>query len=194
MTQSLPNPINVLPGMICSATEFFISDNEVKIIQNAKILPFCEISFATQQILNEAINEDLDAKLALHDMHPSSGIKRLEQFTKCRFGGLDFQADIKDGQLQDGEYWPCPNHGNCPHEGILCKLPIYNEQRLTTQDIQLLQLTATNKTNEAIGEEMNLPMGSFHKAKKFLYVKLGIQTKQEGVMISMFLNLIQFYN
>ena len=187
-------PNRMFPGMICSATEFFISDNQVKIIQNSKILPFCEISFATQQILKEAINEALDVKLALHDMHPSSNIKRLEQFAKCRFGGLDFQGDIKDGQLQDGEYWPCPNHGNCPHEGTLCKLPVYNEQRLTKQDVQLLQLTATNKTNEAIGDAMNMPMGSLHKAKKFLYVKLGIQTKQEGVMISMFLNLIQFYN
>ena len=192
MTQTQPNAVTMYPGMVCSATEFFIEKNETKIIQNAKILPFCEISFATQEILKEAINEDLKVKLALHDMHPTSSMKRLEQFAKCRFGGLDFQGDIKDGQLQDGEYWLCPKRGTCPHEGILCKLPTYNNQRLTSQDVQLLQLTATNKTNEAIGEEMNLPMGSFHKAKKFLYVKLGIQTKQEGVFISLFLNLIHF--
>lgn len=191
MTHMLPNPSTFYPGMLCSATEFFISENEVKIIQNSKILPFCEISFATQQILKEAINEELEVKLALHDMHPISNMKRIEQFAKCRFGGLDFQGDIKDGQLQDGEYWPCPNHGNCPHEGILCKLPTYNKQRLTKQDIQLLQLTATNKTNEAIGDEMNLPMGSLHKAKKILWMNLGIQTKQEGVLISFFLNLIR---
>jgi DNA-binding CsgD family transcriptional regulator len=190
MTTTTTN--RMYPGMGCSATEFFLANDEMRIIQNSKILPFCEISFGTQQILQEAINEDLNVKLALHDMHPTSKMKRLEQFAKCRFGGLDFQGDIKNGELQDGEYWQCPNHGNCPHEGILCKLPTYNNQRLTKQDVQLLQLTATNKTNEAIGEELDLPMGSFHKAKKYLYVKLGIQTKQEGVMISMFLNLIQF--
>ncbi len=192
MTHTQSNTVTMYPGMVCSATEFFIENGETKIIQNAKVLPFCEISFGTQQILQEAINEDLNIKLALHDMHPNSSMKRLEQFAKCRFGGLDFQGDIKDGELQDGEYWPCPKRGTCPHEGILCKLPTYNNQRLTSQDVQLLQLTATNKTNEAIGEEMNLPMGSFHKAKKFLYVKLGIQTKQEGVFISLFLNLIHF--
>lgn len=192
MTHTQSNTVTMYPGMVCSATEFFIENGETKIIQNAKVLPFCEISFGTQQILQEAINEDLNIKLALHDMHPNSNMKRLEQFAKCRFGGLDFQGDIKDGELQDGEYWSCPKRGTCPHEGILCKLPTYNNQRLTSQDVQLLQLTATNKTNEAIGEEMNLPMGSFHKAKKFLYVKLGIQTKQEGVFISLFLNLIHF--
>jgi hypothetical protein len=57
--------------MGCSATEFFLANDEMRIIQNSKILPFCEI-FGTQQILQEAINEDLNVKLALHDMHPTS--------------------------------------------------------------------------------------------------------------------------
>jgi DNA-binding CsgD family transcriptional regulator len=192
MTQSTPNAITMYPGMGCSATEFFADGEETKFIQNSKILPFTEVSFSTIQIIDEEIEKDSQIKRELVDMHPDSKIKRIEQFVRCRFGGLDFQGDIKNGQLQDGEYWACPKRGNCKSEGILCKLPTYNEQRLTKQDVQLLQLTATNKTNEAIGEEMNLPMGSFHKAKKYLYEKLGIQTKQEGVMISVFLNLIQF--
>lgn len=190
MTQS--NTLTMYPGMLCSATEFFVDGEQTKFIQNSKILPFSDISFSTIQILDEEIENNPQVKSELFDMHPNSKIKRTEQFIRCRFGGLDFQGDIKNGKLQDGEYWACPNRGNCKSEGILCKLPTYNEQRLTKQDVQLLQLTATNKTNEAIGEEMNLPMGSFHKAKKYLYEKLGIQTKQEGVMISILLNLIQF--
>jgi hypothetical protein len=81
------------------------------------------------------------------------------------FRWIGFSHDIKNGELQDGEYWQCPNHGIALIEGMLCKLPTYNNQRLTKQDVQLLQLTATNKTNEAIGEELNLPMGSFIKPK-----------------------------
>jgi DNA-binding CsgD family transcriptional regulator len=191
MTQISTTTNGMYPGMLCSSTEFFIAENETKIIQSGKILPFCEISLGTIRVLEEAINQDINAKLELHDMHPFSQMKRIEQFARCRFGGLDFAGDIKEGKLQDGEYWNCPKRGSCKSEGILCKLPIYNEQRLTKQDVQLLQLTATNLTNEAIGEKLNLPMGSFHKAKKFLYIKLGIQTKQEGVMISFLLNLIQ---
>lgn len=191
MTTILNTNNGIYPGMLCSSTEFFVSDNETKIIQSGKVLPFCEISFGTLELLKEAINADLSVKLELHDMHPNSEILRVEQFARCRFGGLDFQGDIKEGKLQDGEYWACPNHGNCKSEGILCKLPSFNDQRLTAQDVQLLQMTSTNKTNEVIADELQLPMGSFHKAKKFLYIKLGIQTKQEGVMISFLLNLIQ---
>lgn len=182
---------SMYPGMMDSSTEFFVSQGEVKIIQNSKVLPFCEISSATMQILDEAINNDSQAKIELLDMHPNSKMKRIEQYAMCRFGGLDFQGDIKDGELQDGEYWPCPNHGNCKSEGILCKLPNYNGERLKKEDVKLLQLTATNLTNDVIGEKMNMPMGTLHKFKKQLYQKLNIQTKQEGVMISFWLNLIQ---
>ncbi|MFA9191100.1 hypothetical protein AAGV28_06925 [Flavobacterium sp. FZUC8N2.13] len=189
MTQSNAN--SIFPGMIDSATEFFVSNGEVKIIQNAKILPFCEISSATMQILEETINQDARVKIELLDMHPTSKMKRIEQFAMCRFGGLDFEADIKDGQLQDGEYWECPNHGNCKSEGILCKLPKYNGQRLEKQEVILLQLMATNKTNDSIAHDMDMAMGSLHKLKKNVYDKLGIQTKQEGTMISFFLNLIR---
>ena len=192
MTTNVSNHKGMYPGMLCSSTEFFVSENETKIIQSGRILPFCEISLGTMRVLEEAINEDINVKLELHDMHPFSKMKRIEQFARCRFGGLDFEGDIKEGKLQDGEYWACPHRGTCKSEGILCKLPTYNAQRLTNQDVQLLQLTATNLTNEVIADKMKLPMGSFHKAKKFLYIKLGgIQTKQEGVMISFLLNLIQ---
>lgn len=180
----------IYPGMACSATEFFTDGNEIRIIQNAKVLPFCEISSATMQILDEAINQDKKVKLELFDMHPTSKMKRIEQFAKCRFGGLDFQGDIKDGVLQDGEYWDCPNRGKCKSEGILCKLPNYNGIRLEKKEIQLLQLMSSNKTNDVIAEEMDMPMGSLHKLKKIVYDKLGIQTKQEGTMVSFFLNLI----
>lgn len=184
------NYTKTYPGMLCAATEFFNEGNETKIIQSGKVLPFCEISSATMQLLSEAIHADKEAALALHDMHPDSKMKRLEQFARCRFGGLDFEGDIKNGVLQDGEYWPCPNHGNCAAEGILCKLPNYNGQRLEKQEVKLLQLTATNMTNEVIGEEMEMPMGTLHKFKKQVYQKLNIQTKQESVMISFLLNLI----
>lgn len=179
------------PGMLCSSTEFFVSDGAVKIIQNSKVLPFCEISSATMQILDEAINSDLAVKLELFDMHPNSKMRRIEQFAKCRFGGLDFQGDLKDGVLQDGEYWECPNHGNCKSEGILCKLPTYNHQRLEKQEVKLLQFMASNMTNDVIADELSMPLGSFHKLKKNVYDKLGIQTKQEGTMVSFFLNLIR---
>jgi len=179
------------PGMEDSAIEFFISGNETKIIKNSQILPFCKIDAATLKILNTAIINDEAILNELKDMHPKSELKRVEQFARCRFGGLDFVGDIQDGKLQEGEYWPCPNHGNCKAEGILCKLPSYNGQKLSFQEIQLMQLLTTPKINDVIASDLNLPLGSFHKSKRSLYNKLAIQTKQEITRICFSLNLIQ---
>lgn len=179
------------PGMTCSSTEFFSYGQELKVIQNGAIKNFNEISFCTIQILKEAMSASDDISSALMEMHPNSEMKRIEQFARCRFGGLDFDPDIKDGVLQDGEFWACPFHGNCKHEGILCKLPVVNGHRLSKIDVLLMQKSSTEKTNEVIAEELDLPFGTFHKAKKHLYEKLSIQTKQELVKIAIFLNLIQ---
>ena len=136
------------------------------------------------------INKNKEVKLALHDFHPTSEIKRVEQFAMCRFGGLDFQGDIKNGELQDGEYWPCPNHGKCQFEGILCKLPLVNGQRLTKQEVDLIKLSSTDKTNDVIAEDLGIPLGTFHQLKHKLYEKFFVQTKQELTKLSAFLNII----
>lgn len=185
------NTNTLFPGMATTATEFFIDQKELKFIHSGRILPFTELSFGIIRILEEKINQDKFLKLELFDMHPTSKMKRIEQFAKCRFGGLDFRADIIDGDIQEGDYWECPLRGSCKSEGILCKLPTYNGLQLQKQDVRLMQLLATDKTNEVIADEMQLPLGSFHKAKKNLYEMLNVQTKQEVVIISIKLNLIQ---
>lgn len=190
MTNSTTN--GVYPGMIDSSIEFFVSGEETKVIHSGKILPFTQVPFSVLKLLDDTIHADITINLELHDMHPTSNIKRVEQFARCRFGGLDFVGDIQNGELQEGEFWDCPNHGNCKSEGILCKLPSYNGQKLSSQDIKLMQHLSTPKKNDVIADEMSLPMGSFHKAHRQLYDKLGIQTKQENTRICFSLNLIQF--
>lgn len=184
------NNNEVYPGMACSGMEFFVNGKSLNIIHNQKILPFAELPFKAIQLIKESINESREVELALHDMHPHSEWKRLEQFARCRFGGLDFNPDIKNNKLQEGEYWPCPLHGKCPSEGILCKLPKINGIRLSKEDVKLMQLVSTDLTNEVIAEMMNYKYGSFHLAKKKLYQKLKVSTKQEVALIGKTLNLI----
>jgi hypothetical protein len=61
---------------------------------------------------------------------------------------------------------------------------------LTNDDIKLMQFSSTEMTNEVIAEEMNMPLGTFHKAKAQLHQILGIQTKQGITRLCSFLNLI----
>lgn len=186
----MTNQNKLLPGMVDGAIEFFIDAERIKAITNGSVIDFSQLSFVTIQILQQAIDNDSEVKMHLFDMHPNDRYKRLEQFVKCRFGGLDYQADMSDNGLQDGEWWPCPLRGLCPSEGVLCKSVQFNGNRLGNKEIKLLQQLATNHTNEVIADELAIPMGTLHLAKKNLYKKLGIQTKQEATIIGQRLNLI----
>lgn len=178
------------PGMTDSAVEFFVKDNVVKVIHSGTITEFTDLSIAFIEMLRDNIKDDILVNSELKRWYPNSEIKRLEQFVKCRFGGLDFQADIKDGVLQDGEYWDCPMRGKCRSEGILCKLPIHNGKRLTQQDVTIIQLASSDMTNDVIAETMKIPLGTLHKEKKGLYRWLKIPTKQHLALLAKNMNLI----
>jgi hypothetical protein len=181
---------NVLPGMMCSSIEFFVVENVVKAINSGKVIDFNDIPIGIVELLREEISKDENVKLALLEMHPDSEWKRIEQFVKCRLGGLDYQGDIKEGVVQDGEYWDCPKRGTCAHEGVVCRLPVVNNHRLTHEDIKLMQFSSTEMTNEVIAEEMEMPMGSYHKQKAKIHNILGVQTKQGITKASTYLGLI----
>lgn len=182
---------NILPGMMSKELEIFVVENAVKAIHNGKVIDFTEFPLGIIEMLKEKIKSEKEVELALHDWHPHSQWKRLEQFVSCRFGGLDYTGDINQkGEMQDGEYWSCPNRGKCQYEGVVCKMPLVNGHRLTSEDIKLMQLSSTEKTNEVIAEEMNMPLGTFHKAKARVHSILKVQTKQGVTRIGQYLNLI----
>lgn len=180
------------PGMDCNGIEFYVKDDQVRFIHHGKITNLVDIPFAVIQIIKEEIEKDLEAKAELLFLFPNSEYKRIEMFIKCRFGGLDYTADIDaDGNIQPGEYVDCPLRGKCASEGILCKSIRYNNTVLTSLDIKLIKLLTTTLTNSTIADELNIPLGSFHVVKKNLYQKLGnIQTKQELTRIALKLNII----
>ena len=179
------------PGMTSDRSlEIFAHEGDLKVMKDGHVKSFTDLAFSDIVVIKEAIDADAEVKLALHDMHPDSEAKRIKQFAFCRLSGLDFQPDIVDGKLQDGEYVDCPKRGACPHEGLLCKMPIINNERLTKQDVHLLQLSSSEMTNDVIAQTMDLAFGTLHLAKKNLYKKIGAQTKQRCAVVANFLGLI----
>ena len=179
-------------GMTCSGVEIFKEPTgNLSIINEGRVKPFSEAPVAVIEKIRSQIAFDIEAQNILKTMHPWDASKRIEQFAWCRFGGLDFKPDFKDGVFQEGEYHSCPNRGSCIGEGVLCKLPVYGGARLTGKMVVLMQHLSGTDTNEVIAEKMNMAMGSFHLLKKKLYEALGgIQTKQEVVHIARDLNIV----
>ena len=184
----------IYPGLVDNSIEFFRSKNKIFFLKNGRVKNISDLSFSIIEKIKEAMHSDESVMKALTEWHPSSGMSRIEQFIECRFSGLDFIPDIKEGVLQDGEFWPCPKRGSCPYEGILCKLPVINGHRLEQIEIELIQHSTTDKKNEVIAALLNLPLGTFHALKNVIHKKLGVQTKQELTKIAAFWNLIWSQN
>ena len=181
----------IIPGLLDNTFEFFNFEDDVKFISDGKLKSFAEAPASVIIMLQEAIEKNTEAKAILMEWYPNSEFNQLKQYASCKFGGIDYSADIKNGELQEGEYWECPKAGSCVGEGKICTSPIYNGQTLTKTEIKLIKLSTTDKTNEAIADELKLPLGTFHKIKHQLYEKLGfIQTKQCLTKIAYSLNII----
>ena len=181
----------IIPGLLDTSIEFFNHEGDLKYISNGIVKSFNDATLPVIMLLKEALEKEPAANLILMDWFPESEFNRLKKFASCRFGGVDYTPDLIENKLQDGEYWECPNHGSCIGEGVVCQSPKYNGQELTRQDIKLIKLSTTEKTNEAIADEMGMPMGTFHKQKNLLYKKLGsIQTKQCITKVAFSLNII----
>lgn len=181
----------IYPGLVCDSVEFFSRDGQMKFIQSGQVRSLSELPFPIIETIKKVIqeNEELQTELEYH--HPESEWGQISMLVNCRFGGLDFFPDLKDGKLSDGDYWDCPVRGNCRSEGIICKSPVFQGQSLSKDEVKLIQLLSTTETNENIAQTMEMPLGSFHLIKKRLYEKLGnIQTKQELALIAVRLNLI----
>lgn len=180
-----------IPGLLDSNFEFFNTDTETKFIHDGVVKNFSDVPSSIIIILKEFIDNNNDVQEILKDWHPNSEFHQLQQFTHCRFGGMDSLPDIENGKLQDGEYWKCPKSGNCKGEGILCKLPSYKGQILSKLEIELIQLSTTDMTNEVIADTLNLALGTFHKMKSILHKKLdNIQTKQCLTKLAYQMNII----
>jgi hypothetical protein len=180
----------VYPGMVCANTEIFNHGSKLLAIHGGKTIDFDDLPIEIFNRINQVLYTDIAALQQLKEWFPNDPKSQIKKFASCRFGGLDHTPDFGEDQ-QCGEYWECPNRGNCAGEGVVCKLPVYNSKRLSYKDIKLIKLLTTVSTNEVIAIELSMPLGSFHLAKKRLYEKLGVMTKQEITRVAVALNIIQ---
>lgn len=181
---------SIYPGITNNSIEFFTHKGDVKFIQSGRVKPLEDLGFQAIEQIKAVLSSEPEVQKELESIFPNSEWQQIKMFVKCRYGGIDFTPDIKEGELKSGDYWDCPLRGMCSSEGKICKQPIYKNQELTFDEVKLIKHLTTTKTNETIAGELGMPLGSFHLMKKNLYQKLEIQTKQELTIIAVRLNVI----
>lgn len=90
----------IYPGMICSAIEVFTVEGEAMFIQKGKVSDISEAPYSMIMIAADYLKKDKLVAQELEKMHPENETQQIFQFYKCRYGGLDFNADIKNGNYK----------------------------------------------------------------------------------------------
>ncbi len=103
----------------------------------------------------------------------------VKRFIRCNFGNID---DIKDIDICGSfklECVPCPLHGECKLEGIVCR-PTFNHQ-LSTAELRVMRLWYQGDTKESIAEKLYLSVHTINNHIRNAYFRLSIHTKAEFV-------------
>lgn len=167
----------IYPGMLDNSIEYFQADDQMYFLQDGSVQKFSENEDHPNLQLIIDTDEALDS--VLQAMGFKSRFAKQEKLAKCRFGGLDFEADFSSSTTSH-DHIDCPMRGNCLGEHVVCKAPEINGEALTQKELEILRYCAGNKKNEAIAAELNMPYGSFVVEKTKIYKKYNFQTKQQS--------------
>ncbi|MEC5156625.1 LuxR C-terminal-related transcriptional regulator [Chryseobacterium sp. MP_3.2] len=175
------------PGMLDSSKEYFNSGPNVMMIHNGSIKNFDDVSHHPE--LAQIISEEEDLQNILHHWFPENQLMQQKTLAKCRFGALNFFADINDDEITH-DHSHCPFRGKCAGEYIVCKPAEINGASVTIEEITILQEVCGDDTNINIAKKLGYPLGTFHVKKTGLYEKLGLNNKQHAVFTLLFEGLL----
>ena len=153
----------IYPGMLDSSKEYFTKDGNLFLITNGKVQQFNEVE--AHEELELLIETEPRLKQKLTNMVGENLQDQQEQLAKCRFGGLNFSPDFSNDSKSTSDHIDCP------------------KREVTELEINLLKELATEKKNEAIASDLNLPLGTFNVSKTQLYRKLDIYNKPQSVFV-----------
>lgn len=178
------------PGMCDDSLEIFFNEkeNELMVIKGGVVMNYDSLPDSETEFLNEIIRNEKDVKMILESWNLS--IKEQKKIlAKCRFGGLNFSPDFKNGEFQP-DWIECPVADKCKGFGKVCKPINYNQKKISKFDISAIQLLISSKKNTVIAEELGIPLGSFETYRTKLYKKLNVNTKQELARVAIELGLV----
>ena len=180
-------PTRLYPGMVDSSKEYFNSGHHVMLIHNGTIQNFDNVSHHPE--LAQIISEEKDLYEVLQNWFPDNQAMQEKTLAKCRFGALNFFADINEDEITH-DHSHCPLRSNCVGEHIVCKPAEINGELVTVEEITILQEVCGDDTNSNIAKKLGYAMGTYNVKKTNLYQKLGFTTKQHAVFTLLFEGLL----
>lgn len=183
-SKSTVKPVNQqeLIAGICqedSSIEFFgiKKTRKVKFMTNGKTYNFNELKGKPAAAIAAAFSRNEPAKLFFarykENGKPVNHARKLELFVFFNYGGLDHQADYKDGRLQTVENYRTTEY--CP--SLCFKSLRIDGQELTSREIMMLDCYAKDYTNTRTAGLLGITLSTFDYHNRNLLIKANVITK-----------------
>jgi DNA-binding CsgD family transcriptional regulator len=103
--------------------------------------------------------------------------RMVSRFIRCNFGEYDeLRRDIQNG-VYNFEEVKCPQRGECPFEGIICKPKM--KTILTNAEKSVAKLYASGLTFREIADELGISYNTVHTELYHVKVRLKLKSSKE---------------
>ena len=98
----------------------------------------------------------------------------VRRFLKCNFGILDNKPDISSSGAFCCEFVPCPMHGECKYEKIICNAKFCST--LTPRELEVMDLLCKFHTVEVIAERLYIAIDTVKNHRKNALKRLNLNS------------------
>lgn len=170
-----------LPAGICgSGVEIFrTNDWKVFFLQNGFKHPYSTMQIGYRQYFQAELAEDKDAfKILKYDFGLDTSDKIEEMFVGCRYGNLDYCADLINGKLNH-DAPRCDRISWCVGFNIVCKIPVPKNGPLTRREYEIITFLAQGKITKEISEYLSISDTTTRTHIQRIHAKLGVNNNIE---------------
>jgi DNA-binding NarL/FixJ family response regulator len=167
-------------GIIGTGIEVF-RDNEGRtfFLQDGIKLPYLMMHREDREYFQAALAADPAAMAVLSEAFGlDPGDEMEETFAGCRFGNIDYRADLKDGRLVP-DAPRCTRIKTCVGFNIVCRIPVPPGGPLTRREYQILSLITRGKLTKEISEVLGITDATTRTHIQCIHRKLGVNNNIE---------------
>lgn len=170
------NENRLIAGMIDENVEIFAKNGKVYYTKKGAVKHLSELD----SDLKILIENEIDRK-TVRDIKKEFSIQEedvFEQFCKCRFGNLNFDADIKEGKLQE-EHPNCDRMLTCKLFDKVCKVPPAPGGKFTKMEYIITSYVGKGLCIDEISSILFISTSTIRTHLSRIHRKLNVKTNAE---------------
>lgn len=174
--------VQKLPAGICDQGVEIFRDNEGRVffLQNGNKLPYLMLDSESREYFQADLAAD---KTALAVLKKEFGLVEAEEqeemFVGCRYGNLDYRADLIEGKLMP-DAPRCGLISTCPGFNVICRIPLAPRGALTRSEYRIVILISLGKQAKEISEILGITDSTTRTHIQRIHNKLGVNNNIEG--------------